>query len=69
MKVLSPMPSASKSRNLSPPYLENDNDTLSREEIDGPVPVGFGSSNMGSKKGRSPSKYTGSNYGSNDGDH
>ena len=41
-KAFSPI--INKQRYISPPYLEDDDDSLSREEIEGPVPIGFQSS-------------------------
>ena len=41
-KIMSPLPP--RRRNISPPFLENDDDSLSRAEIEGPVPLGFHSS-------------------------
>lgn len=49
MSTMTPVPSSVKKqlspqpprRNISPPFLENDDDSLSRAEIEGPVPLGF----------------------------
>ena len=38
-------------RNISPPFLENDDDSLSRAEIEGPVPLGFHSKPLIQKYG------------------